>query len=353
MIKLKILMLVFWVCKIWECNGSSEKCVNLENDKICLNWKTQGFCQKGPFKNRVVKTCQKTCDLCLKKNLTASTTQKTTLVSSTANPDGKAILPSCGTKGISHGRIVGGKNAKEGDWPWQVNIDYRYNTGNPGHHCGGTLINEEWVLSAAHCFYDNPDKNDYWLKLGEHDIKKDNGWEQLYSIKELLLHPQYEHNGFHYDLALLRLNSTAKLNNRVRTACLPGPQLTFPIGTECFITGWGLLQEYGDAPAILQQAKVPLINQNKCIVAFNQLNFNVTQEMLCAGYDTGKIDACAGDSGGPLVCKVSDLKKKTDVWYLWGTISWGVGCARKGLYGVFSNTKVLRSWIDSVVNKKY
>ena len=86
--------------------------------------------------------------------------------------------------------------------------------------------------------------------VGEHDIKTDNGWEQVYGIKELLLHPQYEHNGFNYDLALLRLNSTANLNNRVQTACLAGGNLTVPVGTECFITGWGLLKEYGEGPAV-------------------------------------------------------------------------------------------------------
>ena len=70
--------------------------------------------------------------------------------------------------------------------------------------------------------------------------------------------------------------------------------------------------------------------------------------MLCAGYQTGGIDACQGDSGGPMVCKSDD-----DTWYLWGAISWGVGCARKGMYGIYASTKVLRPWIDSVVfNKK-
>ena len=63
-------------------------------------------------------------------------------------------------------RIVGGTKAKPGDWPWQVNIDYKYNTANPGAHCGGTLINDEWVLSAAHCFESDPVKERYWLKLG-------------------------------------------------------------------------------------------------------------------------------------------------------------------------------------------
>ena len=103
----------------------------------------------------------------------------------------------------------------------------------------------------------------------------------------------------------------------------------------------------------MQQARVPLVSQEKCIAAYKQLNFEVTSQMLCAGYETGQIDACEGDSGGPLVCKVTDLMRNEDVWYLWGAISWGVGCARKGLYGVYANPRAMRSWIDSVVfNKK-
>lgn len=73
-------------------------------------------------------------------------------------------------KGTSHTRIVGGKNANPGEWPWQVNIDYKYNTGNPGHHCGGTLITKEWVLSAAHCFYNDQTKENYWFKLGGNEF---------------------------------------------------------------------------------------------------------------------------------------------------------------------------------------
>lgn len=70
--------------------------------------------------------------------------------------------------------------------------------------------------------------------------------------------------------------------------------------------------------------------------------------MLCAGFSNGTIDSCQGDSGGPLVCKQKDAGGK-DVWYLWGSISWGVGCARNGVYGVYSKIISMRKWIDSIV----
>lgn len=78
-----------------------------------------------------------------------------------------SLQPGCGKKGPGHTRIVGGQAAKPGDWPWIVTFDYEFNTANPGHHCGGTLLTDEWILSAAHCFYDDKDKSRYTLTLGK------------------------------------------------------------------------------------------------------------------------------------------------------------------------------------------
>ena len=86
--------------------------------------------------------------------------------------------------------------------------------------------------------------------LGEHDIKTKSNWEQIYNITEIILHPKYNRNGRDHDLALLRLKRNASLNHRVRTACLPGQNTSFPIGTKCYITGWGLLKENGSVPAV-------------------------------------------------------------------------------------------------------
>ena len=86
--------------------------------------------------------------------------------------------------------------------------------------------------------------------VGEHDIKTPSKWEQNYTIKELILHPKYKNNGFHYDLALIRVNGTATFNDRVKPACLPGQNTSFGNGTQCYITGWGLLKEFGQGPAV-------------------------------------------------------------------------------------------------------
>ena len=95
----------------------------------------------------------------------------------------------------------------------------------------------------------------------------------------------------------------------------------------------------------MQQAQVPLVDQLVC--ELSNPNHKVTGNMICAGYAEGGIDSCQGDSGGPLVCKRDD-----DTWFLWGVVSWGVGCGRANTYGFYAKTKVLRRWVDSVVFTK-
>ena len=97
---------------------------------------------------------------------------------------------------------------------------------------------------------------------------------------------------------------------------------------------------------ILQQAQVPLVARSTCKAALS--SYWISGNMLCAGYSAGGIDTCQGDSGGPLICKRDD----DDTWFLWGVVSWGVGCGRANKYAVYANTKSLRRWVDSVIFKK-
>lgn len=94
----------------------------------------------------------------------------------------------------------------------------------------------------------------------------------------------------------------------------------------------------------MQQAKVPLVDKAACKKAFDHLAHPLTSRMICAGYGNKPIDSCQGDSGGPLVCKKKDIYGQ-DVWYLWGVVSWGTGCARKGSYGVYARSNYVTEWI--------
>jgi len=379
--------LVFGVVILGLARHASALCEDLQSSSDCASWKSNGYCDSGQFQPWMKKNCAKTCGECngpptqplpadcedassycdsykyycddpdykdyliqnCKRtcNFCHITTQPppTTQYISTkpyTGAGGRDLQPGCGHKGPGHTRIVGGTNAKPGDWPWQASVHYEKSPGIQKQWCGGTLIDEEWVLCAAHCF-DNKDATQYHVKLGEHNLKEHSNFEQRRQALEVHVHPQYNTENQDYDLALIKIKKV-QLNERVRTACLPGGNTHFPDGTMCTISGWGKLAEFGDGPAILQQAQVPLTNHDDCEKAYGKHGYAVTNRMKCAADGKGKIDSCGGDSGGPLVCKA-----KGDIWYVLGATSWGVGCARKGLYGVYADVKVLRPWVDKVV----
>merc|ERR1711962_1568873 len=325
------MLMLAWGVALLGLVHSSIACQDIESDRSCRYWRRKGYCDNGKYQSFMKKNCAKTCGFCNGPEIT-------TQVPQTTQPSGGS--GTCGQKASGHTRIVGGTNARPGDWPWQASVHYSWSPGINRQWCGGTLIDEEWVLSAAHCF-DDKNVRRYWFKLGEHDLRVDSTSEQTRRAKEIHVYPQYNTKTSDYDLALIKLESKVQLNDRVRTACLPGANTQFPAGTNCAISGWGKLSESIAGPAILQQAQVPLASQAACQKAYHR--YKITDRMICAGAAQGKIDACQGDSGGPLVCKDSQ-----DAWYVVGATSWGVGCARRGLYGVYADVKNTRQWVNKV-----
>ena len=240
----------------------------------------------------------------------------------------------CGLTWISSSRIVGGSNALPGQWPWQVSVFYR-----GGHWCGGSIIDNEWIVSAAHCFHDDQNTANYKITVGEHNLKYTTDHEQEIAIEKLIIHSSYDADSQDNDIALLKLKTPIVYNARALPVCLASSDL--PEGTECWVTGWGALKEGGYSPNILQQAKVPLVSKQTCSKVYS-----LTRSMRCAGYSTGKIDSCQGDSGGPLVCSVSRK------WHLMGAVSWGIGCAREKYYGVYADIVHLKSWIINIIKNE-
>ncbi|XP_076590307.1 ST14 transmembrane serine protease matriptase a [Chaetodon auriga] len=243
----------------------------------------------------------------------------------------------CGRSMFKTSRIVGGQDAEEGEFPWQVSLHVK----NFGHVCGASIINPRWLVTAAHCVqddgrtrYSQPGTWEAYFGLhiqrnvGSNVVKK--------NLKQIIPHPNYNAYTFDNDIALMELDSPVAFSDYIRPICLPAAQHDFPTGSTVWITGWGATREGGFAATVLQKAQVRIINHNTC----NELmGGEITSRMLCAGVLSGGVDACQGDSGGPLSSPSGTRM------FLAGVVSWGDGCARRNKPGIYTTVTKFRGWI--------
>ncbi|XP_052220080.1 neurotrypsin-like [Dreissena polymorpha] len=230
-------------------------------------------------------------------------------------------------------KIVGlpeGLEAGKGFYPWHVGVRNQYK-----NICGGTILNDRWILSAAHCFQ---------VHTGDHDLMKSDPFEQQFELEQLIEHPNFISASKGYDIALMKvkLNNGAgiKFSEDVQPACLPDAGMDYETGTICHISGWGKtsLNATKDE-TVLRAAEVPLIDDVVCKRQYTTF----TQNMVCAGYMDGGIDTCQGDSGGPLVCSVDGL------YYVMGVTSFGHKCGLQNYPGVYAKVAPFQSWIETTI----
>uniref|UniRef100_A0A671Q1V9 Chymotrypsin B-like n=1 Tax=Sinocyclocheilus anshuiensis TaxID=1608454 RepID=A0A671Q1V9_9TELE len=238
----------------------------------------------------------------------------------------RSVITGCGVPAIKPqtigSKIVNGQNAISGSWPWQVSLQLP----SGFHFCGGSLINQNWVLTAAHCAVV---VGYHRVILGEHD--RGSSVEPI-QVKLVITHPLYSSTTINNDIALLKLSSPVTLTPRISPVCLAPSTISILPGTRCFTTGWA-------SPLILQQTGIPIISPAVCSQIWCQST--ITDAMICAG-GAGS-SSCMGDSGGPLVCE------RSGVWSLVGSVSWGRSNCDTRYPVVYARISQLRSWIDTTI----
>ncbi|XP_061689330.1 serine protease 33-like [Syngnathoides biaculeatus] len=245
-------------------------------------------------------------------------------------PGGAGQLDVCGIA-ENNPRIVGGVAAPEGAWPWQGSLHR-----NGFHTCGASLINNQWVLCAAHCFPTLTISN-LLVYLGRQTQLGTNNNEQVRSVVELIRHEDYNTATNDNDIALLRLSSPVEFTTFIRPVCLASPDSDVPPGSESWVTGWGNIGTDVPLPSpqVLQEVTVPVISNSDC----NNVYGTITSNMICAGLSEGGRDSCQGDSGGPMVAK-NDTR-----WIQLGVVSFGFGCALPDFPGVYTRVSQYQTWI--------
>jgi len=249
---------------------------------------------------------------------------------------GQIQTKTCGKQAIQpmRQRIVGGVDAIANSWPWVVSLQL-----DGSHICGGSLVTENYVVTAAHCLDRSIQPSRYSVVTGLHTRTNLNtGHSQRITVRQLFMHEQYDvpRGSENNDIAVLRLNQPAQLNTYVSLICLPGPDA--PNNAAVIIAGWGLMQENGGMLATnLKQATVQIMDP-QCQYVYGSFN---PQMQICAGSPQYAKDTCQGDSGGPLMYEVNGI------FYLNGVVSYGNGCARPNYPGVYTRVSYYVRWIQS------
>lgn len=239
--------------------------------------------------------------------------------------------------------IVAGRNVKKGDWPWMVHLNISSH-GTQRFRCGGTLLNNEWVLTSAGCLDRDPVPSAYesMAFLGAHDLQEAAAYYR--GIKYFIIHPKYQrwNGGYKHDIALARLKNKVSFSAVVKQVNLPSSTDTFGPSSECFITGWGNMDKGVPLrdPETLQQLQVSVVPQSACETKYPGL----TGDMLCASDMIGEGDACDGDYGGPLVCR------RNRGFVLAGVISFG-SCNTRDRPGVYTRVSEYLDFINSYIHQ--
>ncbi|HEV7858993.1 MAG TPA: serine protease [Pyrinomonadaceae bacterium] len=241
-------------------------------------------------------------------------------------------------------KIVGGKQAPAGAFPWQVSLGVSW-IADPyyAHFCGGSVYSERWIITAAHCTEGlTPSK--VIITAGTNRLVAE---ATRRNVKRIIVHKSYDTNTQNNDIALIELLDPLPMSDQIRAVPLLTPVAESSILTDgafLVVTGWGVTQEGGGRVLDLRYLDdLPFVPRAFCNRPLSY-DGRITDNMICAGVLAGGKDACQGDSGGPLTVQTETEPK------LAGVVSWGDGCARPNKVGIYTRVANYVTWVSDCVS---
>lgn len=268
-------------------------------------------------------------------------------------------------------RIIGGRNAELGLFPWQalIVVEDTSRVPNDKWFGSGALLSESWILTAAHVLRsqrrDNTvipvSKEHVTVYLGLHDVRDKSGAVNS-SAARVVLHPDFNIQNYNHDIALVQLQEPVPLGAHVMPICLPRPEPEGPAPHMLgLVAGWGISNPNVTVDEIinsgtrtlsdvLQYVKLPVVSHAECKASYESRsgNYSVTENMFCAGYYEGGKDTCLGDSGGAFII----FDELSQHWVAQGLVSWGgpEECGSKQVYGVYTKVSNYVDWVWEEMN---
>ncbi|KAF2896091.1 hypothetical protein ILUMI_10089 [Ignelater luminosus] len=263
----------------------------------------------------------------------------------------------CGVSPPETDKIWGGQITELDEFPWTAALEYVRKSDNAiaGVRCGGSLINNKWVVTAAHCILDIEFRI-FKVRLGEWNVKTNPDCYDLdltqpecadevqtFGIEKEVTHEFYTKRDSSNDIGLLKLNGVTSYTKYIRPICLPPPSLP-PAKLDSYLTvvGWGMT-ENGTTSDIKLKVDVPLVSNRICREKLPPSR-PISRNHYCAGGELDK-DACRGDSGGPLMRSFKNNPGDLEQWYLEGIVGSGIGCGRMGSPGIYIRVSHYTKWI--------
>lgn len=246
-------------------------------------------------------------------------------------------------------KVINGEVAVPHSFPWQVTLG-----DNMQSYCGGTIINDQFVVTAAHCgvlVFIGAYSGDF-IQAGLHDKRQGSGSPeyQKIEVEKVFNHPLYQKKTKHHDVSVLKLKNRLRFGQHVQPACMAHVGWRIPEGFMCVVTGWGQqTSSAGSTSNVLRQAALNHLNDESCFDLYQNANLDTTPDMQCFGTRQSQgpnyQGACNGDSGGPLHCYIHGK------WYWSGIVSFGAsGCDTNiaSIYGKVYNEDI-QEFINAII----